>query len=95
VVQLAAGLMLFAAIFQLSDGLQAASGGALRGLKDTRIPMVMMVVSYWGFGMPLGWWLGIHRGGGAPGMWIGLIAGLSAAALLLTWRFWRKVRRDG
>jgi multidrug resistance protein, MATE family len=95
VVQLAAGLMLFAAIFQLSDGLQAASGGALRGLKDTRIPMLMTVVSYWGFGMPLGWWLGIHRGGGAPGMWIGLIAGLSAAALLLTWRFWRKVRRDG
>ncbi len=92
VVALAAHLLLFAAVFQLSDGLQAASGGALRGLKDTRLPAVITVLAYWGLGMPLGWWLGIHRGGGAPGMWIGLIAGLTAAALLLTWRFVRAAR---
>jgi multidrug resistance protein, MATE family len=92
VVRLAAELMFFAAIFQLSDGLQAASGGALRGLKDTRIPMFITVLSYWGIGMPLGWWLGLQQGGGAQGMWIGLIVGLSAAAILLTWRF---VRRTG
>jgi multidrug resistance protein, MATE family len=92
VVRLAAELMVFAAIFQLSDGLQAASGGALRGLKDVRVPMLITVLSYWGIGLPLGWWLGIDQGGGAPGMWIGLIVGLSAAALLLTWRFVLKVR---
>ncbi len=87
VVALAAQLMGFAALFQLSDGLQAASGGALRGLKDTRIPMVITVLSYWGVGMPIGWWLGIVREQGAAGMWVGLIGGLSAAAILLTWRF--------
>jgi multidrug resistance protein, MATE family len=95
VVRLAAELMFFAAIFQLSDGLQAASGGALRGLKDTRIPMFITVLSYWGIGMPLGWWLGLQQGGGAQGMWIGLIVGLSAAALLLTVRFVRRTRPDG
>jgi multidrug resistance protein, MATE family len=92
VVQLAAGLMLYAAVFQLSDGLQAASGGALRGLKDTRVPALITVLAYWGIGLPLGWWLGIHQGGGAPGTWVGLIVGLSVAALLLTWRFWRRAR---
>ncbi len=89
VAALAAQLMLFAALFQLSDGLQAASGGALRGLKDTRIPMFITVLSYWGIGMPLGWWLGIVGQRGPAGMWMGLIAGLSAAAILLTWRFVR------
>jgi MATE family multidrug resistance protein len=92
VTSLAAHLMIFAALFQLSDGLQAASGGALRGLKDTRWPMFVTVISYWGIGMPLGWYLGIVRGQGAAGMWIGLIGGLSAAAVLLTWRFMRKSR---
>ncbi len=92
VVGLATQLMYLAAIFQLSDGLQAASGGALRGLKDTRVPMVITVLSYWGIGMPLGWSLGIYLGYGAPGMWIGLIGGLSAAAVLLTWRFLRLAR---
>jgi multidrug resistance protein, MATE family len=52
------------------------------------------VLSYWGVGMPLGWYLGVPGGGGAPGMWIGLIAGLSAAAVLLTWRFARLSRGE-
>lgn len=94
VAALAVQLLLLAAVFQLSDGLQAASGGALRGLKDTRVPMLITTLAYWGLGMPLGWWLGLARGGGAPGMWVGLIAGLSAAALLLTWRFARLSRGD-
>jgi multidrug resistance protein, MATE family len=92
VVQLAAQLMFFAAVFQLSDGLQAASGGALRGLKDTRVPALITIMAYWGVGLPLGWWLGIAQGGGAPGMWLGLIAGLSVAAVLLTGRFVGKAR---
>jgi len=94
VALLATQLMGFAAIFQLSDGLQAASGGALRGIKDTRIPMVITLLSYWGIGMPLGWWLGIVQGQGAAGMWIGLIGGLSAAAILMTWRFIALSRGD-
>lgn len=93
VVSLAALLMAYAAVFQYPDGLQALSAGALRGLKDTRVPMVITVLSYWGLGLPLGAWLGLHQGLGAPGLWTGLIVGLSAAATLLGWRFWRLARR--
>lgn len=93
VAALAAQLMVLAAAFQFSDGLQAASAGALRGLKDTRLPAIITVFSYWGLGMPLGYWMGIVRGGGAHGMWYGLILGLSAAALMLTVRFVLQARR--
>jgi MATE family multidrug resistance protein len=83
----AAQLLLLAAAFQFSDGIQVTANGALRGLKDTTIPMIITTVAYWGIGMPLGWWLTFRVGLGARGMWIGLIAGLSAAALLLFARF--------
>ena len=89
VVALAAQLLLLAALFQFSDGIQVVANGALRGLKDTRVPMLITLIAYWGFGMPIGWWLAFHHDMGARGMWIGLIAGLSAAAVLLTTRFWR------
>jgi MATE family multidrug resistance protein len=92
VAALAAELLVIAALFQFSDGLQAASAGALRGLKDTRLPMLVTVLAYWGFGMPLGWWLGIDQGMGPHGMWYGLVMGLSVAAALLTVRFWRLAR---
>ena len=93
VVSLAALLMAYAAVFQYPDGFQALSAGALRGLKDTRVPMVITVLAYWCLGLPLGAWLGLSRGQGAPGLWTGLIVGLSAAALLLGWRFWRMAYR--
>src|SRR6056297_969296 len=89
VIEMAAGLLLFAAIFQVSDCLQVASAGALRGLKDTRIPMIYSVVSYWAVGLTLGTWLTFRQGWGAPGMWVGMIAGLSTAAVLLGSRFLR------
>lgn len=92
VIALAAQLLLLAAIFQLSDGVQVVANGALRGLKDTRIPMLMCAFAYWFVGMPVGIWLTFRSGLGASGMWIGLIAGLSVAALLLGWRFWRMSR---
>jgi MATE family multidrug resistance protein len=76
-------LLFLAAIFQLSDGLQVSSAAALRGLKDTRVPMFLTLVAYWLVGMPLGLSLCFPAGMGARGMWIGLIAGLSTAALLL------------
>ena len=66
---------------------------ALRGLKDTRVPMFITVLAYWGVGLPLGYWFGLVKGQGAPGLWTGLILGLSVAATLLGWRFWRMARR--
>ena len=92
VIALAAQLLVLAGLFQLSDGLQVAASGALRGLKDTRVPMLITTFAYWGVGMPVGWWLAFPHGYGARGMWMGLIAGLSMAALLLTSRFWRLAR---
>jgi MATE family multidrug resistance protein len=92
VIGLAAQLLILAGLFQFSDGLQVAAAGALRGLKDTRVPMLITTFAYWVVGMPVGWWLAFRGGLGARGMWMGLIAGLSMAALLLTARFWRLVR---
>ena len=89
VARTAVGLLLLAAVFQLSDGLQVSAAGALRGLKDTRVPMFVTVVAYWVIGLPLGYGLGIQLGHGASGLWIGLIAGLTVAAVLLPWRFHR------
>ena len=89
VVAMAVKLLFLAAFFQISDGVQVSAAGALRGLKDTRVPMVITVVAYWLVGMPVGWYLGFRRGLGAEGMWIGLIAGLTVAALLLAVRFFR------
>jgi MATE family multidrug resistance protein len=86
-IERAIALLYMAAIFQLSDGLQVSGSGALRGLKDTTIPMYVNFLSYWVIGLPLGWVLGIHLGYGPEGLWIGLIAGLSVAALLHNVRF--------
>jgi MATE family multidrug resistance protein len=93
VIALAAQLLVLAGFFQFSDGIQVASNGALRGLKDTRVPMAITLFAYWLVGMPVGWWLAFHAGLGARGIWMGLIAGLSMAALLLFVRFWRSSRR--
>ncbi|HSE11351.1 MAG TPA: MATE family efflux transporter [Rudaea sp.] len=87
VAAMAARLMLLAAIFQFSDGVQVTANGALRGLKDAALPMAITVFAYWGVGMPTGYWLAFHAGLGARGMWIGLIAGLTVAAALLFTRF--------
>ena len=92
VITLAAELLVLAALFQFPDGIQAAANGALRGLKDTRVPMVITTFAYWGVGMPVGWWLAFPRAMGAQGMWIGLIAGLGVAAVLLALRFRRLSR---
>jgi MATE family multidrug resistance protein len=93
VAALASVLLVYAAVFQFPDGIQALSAGALRGLKDTRVPMYITVLAYWGLGLPLGAWFGLQQGGRAPGLWVGLIVGLSVAAGLLSLRFWRLARR--
>ena len=92
VVALGGSLLLFAALFQFPDGVQVVSAGALRGLKDTRVPMWLTALAYWGIGMPAGYLLCFHFGHGAPGMWTGVIAGLSVAAVLLFVLFARESR---
>lgn len=93
VIALAVTLLALAALFQFPDGIQGLFNGALRGLKDTTVPMLITTLAYWGIGMPLSWWLGIRKGYGAPGLWVGLIAGLTVSALLLGARFLDRARR--
>ncbi len=93
VVARAAELLVLAAIFQFPDGLQVSAVGALRGYKDTRVPLAITLVAYWLIGLPLGHALGFRIGLGARGVWIGLIAGLVAAAAMLLARYRRVSRR--
>ncbi|TNE68628.1 MATE family efflux transporter [bacterium] len=88
VIEIAASLLLMAAIFQVSDGLQVSGAGALRGLKDTTIPMIVNFISYWLIGLPSGYLIGIHFEFGPTGLWVGLIAGLTVAAVLHNSRFY-------
>ena len=83
----AGGLLLLAGVFQLSDGLQVGAMGALRGFKDTRLPLAITLAAYWGIGFPLAYEAGIIKGHGPVGVWWGLIAGLAVAAVLLIGRF--------
>lgn len=87
VILLTTHLLLFAAIYQVSDALQVAAAGCLRGFEDTTVPMLMTLVAYWGVGLPLGYVLGltdrVRPAMGPAGFWIGLVAGLTVAAVLL------------
>jgi len=87
---IAVELLTLAALFQVSDAIQVCTSGALRGYKDTRVPMVLLVVAYWVIGLPLGYSLALTDlwipAMGAAGFWIGLIAGLTAAAIFLSLR---------
>jgi MATE family multidrug resistance protein len=87
VVKIAGQLLLVAAVFQISDGLQVVVLGALRGLQDVKIPMYMTFISYWIIGFPISIYLGIFTELKATGIWIGLLAGLTAAAIFLYLRF--------
>lgn len=87
VIKIASSLVIIAAFFQISDGIQVVGLGALRGLEDVRIPTIIAVVAYWIIGLPLGYLLAFPMNLGARGIWFGLLAGLSLAAILLSWRF--------
>lgn len=89
VISIAASLLLYAALFQISDSTQAVSAGLLRGIKDVRIPTLYIIIAYWVVGLPLGSLLAFHYNMGAGGIWTGFIAGLSVSAVLLTLRFLR------
>jgi multidrug resistance protein, MATE family len=86
---LAATLLLMAGVFQLSDGLQVGAQGALRGFKDTAIPMALTLIAYWGVGFPIAYVLGVVQGRGPVYVWLGLIVGLTVAAILLNIRYRR------
>jgi len=90
VISIAATLLLYAAIFQLSDGIQVVAIGALRGMQDVIIPTIITFIAYWLFGIPLSYFLAFHFNLGPSGVWIGLVAGLTISALLNGWRFWKK-----
>ncbi|NNE70470.1 MAG: MATE family efflux transporter [Rhodothermales bacterium] len=89
VIQVAVGLLSVAAFFQIADGVQVSLAGALRGFKDTAVPMVIAVVSYLGIGLAAGYTLGFTAGYGGQGLWWGLVIGLAVAATLLLFRFRR------
>jgi len=93
IITIASKLLLVAAVFQISDGIQVVVLGALRGLQDVKIPMYITFVAYWVVGFPTSYYLGKHTGLGATGIWIGLLAGLTAAALFLYIRFARLTTR--
>jgi MATE family multidrug resistance protein len=94
VIKVAASLLIIAALFQLSDGAQAVGIGALRGIADTRIPMMITFFAYWIIGLPGGYLLGFTFGFGVQGVWIALLSALTASAALLTLRFNQKSKHQ-
>jgi len=96
ILELGARLLVLAALFQLVDAGQVMALGFLRGIQDTKRPMVYAIVSYWLLGIPASYALGILGPFGPDGVWMGLVVGLAAATLALLGRFLRLIRaRDG
>ncbi len=93
VIAIGRELLFVAAIFQLADAMQVLALGLLRGVGDTRVPMLIATLAYWVLGLGAGYGLGIAAGLGAVGVWLGLVVGLAAAGGLLMWRFWHLVAR--
>lgn len=89
VVALASILIVWAAIFQIPDATQAVAAGALRGIRDVRIPTVYIALGYWVFGVPLGYYFAFYQGLGASGIWFGFIISLSFVGVMLGTRFLR------
>jgi MATE family multidrug resistance protein len=87
VVKIASQLLIAAAIFQISDSIQIVVLGALRGLQDVKIPTIITFISYWLIGFPVSWFLGKEEAYGSFGIWLGLLVGLTTAAVLLSIRF--------
>ena len=93
VILIASKLLLVAAVFQISDGIQVVVLGALRGLQDVKIPMYITFIAYWIIGFPISFYLGKYTQLESVGIWIGLLAGLTAAALFLYIRFHKLTKK--
>ena len=94
VIAVASMLIPLAGVFQVFDGLQVVSIGVLRGVGDTRAPMIIAAVGYWLVGVPVSAYLGLRAGMGAVGLWWGLVVGLAVVSLVLLGRVAIRVRRD-
>ncbi len=94
VLNMAALLLLYAAVFQISDSTQAIGAGLLRGIKDVKFPTILIGIAYWVVGLPLGYFLAFPLGLGASGIWLGLITGLTLASIFLISRFLRMTNRN-
>jgi MATE family multidrug resistance protein len=92
VVETASALLIIAGFFQLSDGIQVIGLGCLRGISDVMVPTLITILAYWGFAIPLGYYLGIHAGLGPAGTWWGLLAGLSFSGIFLFIRFFARTK---
>lgn len=95
ILVLGSSLLLLAALFQLADAMQALALGLLRGIQDTKVPLILAVIAYWLIGIPVSYTLGFVFGFGAIGLWLGLVSGLAAACIALMWRFWRLAPKVG
>jgi MATE family multidrug resistance protein len=93
VISLAGVLLLYAAVFQISDSTQAIGAGLLRGIKDVKVPTYLVAIAYWVIGLPSGYVFAFVFNMGAPGMWLGFIVGLTLAAVFLSVRFLRNVKK--
>lgn len=87
VIRIASTLLIYAAVFQIPDGIQVNALAALRGLQDVKVPTMITFFSYYLFGIPISYFAAIHWGMGATGVWLGLLVGLFISATLLTARF--------
>ncbi len=94
VVALAVTLIPLAGVFQVFDGLQVVASGVLRGVGDTRSPMLLNLLGFWCIGMPVGLWMGFREGMGPRGLWWGLVMGLATVGVLLLFRVRTRMGRD-
>src|SRR6185312_13918076 len=94
VISMASYLLVFAALFQISDSTQAISAGVLRGIKDGKVPTFFIAIAYWAIGIPVGCLLAFYFNMGAAGIWTGFIAGLTFSATFLTLRFKKMVIKN-
>jgi MATE family multidrug resistance protein len=92
IIEIGAGLLAIAAAFQLFDGTQAVATGVLRGIGETRMPMIVNVIGHWVFGLPIGYALCFSFGWGVPGLWVGLSIGLVVTAVVLVGVWWKRTR---
>lgn len=92
VVEIASGLLILAAIFQIPDGMQVTALGALRGMQDVYVPTGITFIAYWLFGLPISYYCAFYSSLGSMGVWLGLVIGLSISASLLSLRFHLKTR---
>lgn len=95
ILRIGAALLAVAALFQMADAAQVMALGLLRGVQDTKVPMIYASLSYWVIGMPMSYLLGIRWGYGGEGVWMGLVIGLVLAGILMMARFWRNSSRIG